>query len=185
MLLSLLVGAQASAQDGSPFAPGCPLPFIGLPHPIDNDCGIEGKSSTDAKKLESRAKNNLCATGTAAWTTFFTFKKLKDAAAKPSFDLGDDRSGTKNVHTTNPAGALIGEGSLVKLAAFVLRADIANKSGGETVNCSKGGIARNDVHIHLAETSSKAAANFCTAVVAEIIPHQRPDELNAGDLIEH
>jgi hypothetical protein len=64
-----------------------------------------------------------------------------------------------------------------------LRADTSNKSGGETVNCNKGGTTRNDIHIHLGPTKSKDPDNFCNAVVAEMIPHFRPDAFNAGDLL--
>ena len=60
------------------------------------------------------------------------------------------------------------------LAGFVLRAQISNKSAGENVNCNHGGT----------ESNSKSKANFCKAVVAEVSPHQRPDDLNHGDIAE-
>jgi hypothetical protein len=66
------------AQEGQPFDPGCTsLPFIALHHPIDDDCGVEGKLADPAKQQESRAKNDFCSTGTPTWVTFYTFKKLK------------------------------------------------------------------------------------------------------------
>lgn len=181
---ALAVPVIANAQDGQPFVHGCTsLPFQEQHHPIDDDCGIEGKLADSDKKMESRAKNDFCETGTPTLVTFFTFGKLKQTTDASGFVLGADRSGARNVWTTNPGAVTIGEGSLVKLAGFVLRADIANKSGGENVNCKRGGRERNDVHIHLAKTKSKSASNFCTAVVAEISPHLRPDDLNAGDLM--
>jgi len=183
-LLFCLPPCLVRAQDGAPFDPGCSVPFPdALHHPIDDDCGIEGKSSAADKRVESRAKNNLCATGPSTWVTLFTFRKLKEAAEKPGFHLGADRSGARNVWVTNPAGATIGEGSLVKFSAFVIRADTANRSGGENVNCSRGGTPRNDIHIHLAPSPSKEKANFCAAIGAEISPHLRPDSLNSGDLM--
>jgi len=178
----LLLGVTLSAQDGSPFVAGCPPPYTPEPHPIDNDCGIEGDATTDAKKLENRAKNNLCATGSPVWVTFVSFKKLQEAVEKPGFKLKSDRSGAKNLHTTNPAGDSIGEGTLVTFAAFVLRADTSNKSGGEDVNCTRNGTPSNDIHVHLGPTKTKTPENFCKAVVAELIPHLRPDAFNAGDL---
>jgi hypothetical protein len=178
----LLLGVTLSAQDGSPFVAGCPPPYTPEPHPVDNDCGIEGDATTDAKKLESRAKNSLCATGSPVWVTFVSFKKLQKAVEKPEFKLESDRSGAKNLHTTNPAGDAIGEGTLVTFAAFVLRADTSNKSGGEDVNCTRNGTPSNDIHVHLGPTKTKSPENFCKAVVAELIPHLRPDAFNAGDL---
>jgi hypothetical protein len=173
---------SAVAQDGSPFSAGCSLPFTGLAHPIDDDCGIDGKSTNADKVAESHAKNNFCATGPAVWATFTTFTKLRQATDASGFDLAADRSNAANIVTTTE-GDTVGEGSLVKIAGFVLRAAIANKGGGENVNCTRGGNARNDLHIHLAKSKSKAKANFCKAVVAEVSPHQRPDDLNAGDLM--
>jgi hypothetical protein len=63
-----LTTAPALAQDGQAFDPGCAaLPFTAQNHPIDTHCGIEGKLTDADKRIESRAKNNLCATGSATW----------------------------------------------------------------------------------------------------------------------
>ena len=184
LLLLCALPLPLAAQEGVPFDPGlCALPFDSQRHPIDDDCGIEGKSNDADKRMESRAKNNLCAPGPATWVTIYTFKKLRQATAAEDFALGADRSGARDVWTTNPEGRTIGEGSRVKLAGYVLRANTANRSGGENVNCKRGGRDQNDVHVHLAQTPSLAAANFCKAVVAEIIPHLRPDDLNAEALM--
>jgi hypothetical protein len=182
LLATIALASPAVAQDGSPFEPGC-TPTFGSSdtHPIDADCGIEGAGDTDAKKLESRAKNNYCATGTPALVTFLSFTKLQQATEAAGFELGDDRSGAQGVHTTTE-GATIGEGSVVTFSAFVIRADTANKKGGELVNCNKGGDARNDLHIHLAPTTSKSKANFCRAVGAEMSPHLRPEDWTGGNL---
>src|SRR6266568_3848246 len=83
---ALAVPAIAHAQDGQPFVHGCTsLPFQEQHHPIDDDCGIEGKLADAAKKVESRAKNDFCETGTPTWVTFFTFGKLKQATDASGF----------------------------------------------------------------------------------------------------
>src|SRR5438034_5773121 len=94
----LLSAGFVGAQDRAPFVPGCPtLPFTAQHQPIDDDCGIDGKSTAAAKKLESQGKNNLCASAPAVFTTFFTFEKLKRANEAPGFTLGVDRSGARNL----------------------------------------------------------------------------------------
>ena len=180
--IALLV-RPAAAQVGGPFVAGC-TPVFGdsETHPLDADCGIEGAGTTDAKKLESRAKNNFCATGGPARVTFMSFDRLQAVTEATDFVLGDDRGGVKEVHTTTD-GNTIGEGSVVTISGFVIRADVANRSGGESVNCNKGGSTRNDLHIHIAPTLSKAKANFCKAVVAEMSPHLRPDTWSGGSLM--
>jgi len=82
---------------------------VGESHPRDADCGIEGKSTDADKKLESRAKNNFCATGTPTYTTFFMFQKLQNAISAPGFSMGTNRSGAQNLVVTNPAGVTVGE----------------------------------------------------------------------------
>lgn len=172
----------ALAQDGVPFDPGCPLPFAGQPAAIDADCGIEGASATSAKKRESRTKNNFCAPAPATLVTFVSFRRLHEATRAAAFELGADRSGAKDLHTTSE-GKVVGEGTRAVLAGHILRADIANKSNGEAVNCNRGGAARNDVHVHVARSKSTSAENFCRAVVAEISPHSRPDDWSPGNLM--
>lgn len=180
--VALMTLPFAHTQDGAPFTAGCTPMFTPLTHPIDSDCGIEGASTADDKKLEAKAKNNFCATGSPARLTFLSFDKLQQLTKSSSFDLGDDRSGARKIHTTSD-GKLVGEGDLVTFAGFVIRADTANRSSGETVNCKKGGVARNDIHIHIAPTASKAKANFCKAVIAEMSPHLRPDHWTGGNLM--
>lgn len=191
--ISLLVSAAilliwpALAQDGQPFNVGCTPPFTPEPHPIDTDCGIEGAGTAAAKKLESRAKNNFCAVGAGsssspARVTFVSFDRLQEITDKDAFDLANDRSGARALHTTSD-GVVVGEGDVVMISGFVIRADIANRSNGESVNCNRGGSTRNDVHIHVAPSSSKAKSNFCKAVIAEMSPHLRPDNWNGGDLM--
>lgn len=180
---AVLAAAPAHAQVGAPFVAGCTPSFGNADtHPIDADCGIEGAATTDAKKLEARAKNNYCATGTPSRVTFVSFKRLQQATEASGFDLADDRSGAQDLHTTTD-GNTIGEGDVVTFSGFVIRADTANRSGGEQVNCNRGGDERNDLHIHVASTTSKAKANFCKAVVAEMSPHLRLEDWTSGNLM--
>lgn len=174
-----LAATAVFAQQGVPFDGP---PFAPEEHPIDNDCGIKGAGTETEKQEESTTKNSLCAHGSAARVTFASFRKLQSATEADQFDLGDGRTGAKNLVTTTD-GATIGEGSVVKLAGFVIRADTANRKKDETVNCNKGGNARNDIHIHIAPTSSKAMSNFCGAVVAEMIPHLRTDDWTGANLM--
>jgi hypothetical protein len=174
----------AAAQDGAPFDAGCTPLFTPEQHPIDNDCAIEGAGTGLAKRLESRTKNNFCASGGPVRLTFLSFDKLHEATKKEGFALGDGREGVRgDVHTTSD-GNSVGEGDVVTLSGFVIRADVANRRNGESVNCNRGGAERNDVHIHIAPTPSKAKANFCRAVVAEMSPHLRPDTWTGGDLMQ-
>ena len=60
-LLALLVLPNwALAQ---PFEAGCDLPFANIAQGrvIDDECGIEGETSSTKYKLQNRAKNNFCA----------------------------------------------------------------------------------------------------------------------------
>ena len=59
VVLFLLLTQPLFAQDGQPFEPGCALPFdeIAIEHDLDEDCGIEGKTTSTANALQNRAKN--------------------------------------------------------------------------------------------------------------------------------
>jgi hypothetical protein len=87
--------------------------------------------------------------------------------------------------STTTDGVTVGEGDLAMFAGYVIRAATANRSGGEAVNCTRGGDARNDLHAHVAKTKtkSKAKANFCKAVIVEMSPHHRPETWTGGNLM--
>src|SRR5262245_761449 len=132
VVLLAVLPSPARAQDGEPFEHGCAtaLPFTAEQHPIDADCGIEGAGTTTAKKLESRTKNNYCATGAPSRVTFYSFDRLQAATKAPGFDLGANREGVRtDVHTTSDGNA-VGEGDVVTISGFLIRADVANRSGG-------------------------------------------------------
>ena len=76
-------------------------------------------------------------------------------------------------------GQPIDEGTLVRHVAFITHSKYSNTSGGESVNCKKGGQASNDIHVELAQQHNQQA---CRTITAEIIPHFRPKEWEVGQL---
>ena len=156
-IAGLAIGRPAPAED---FQPGCTLPFDQIKSEnlkIDAQCGIEGAGGSDEKVAENRAKNNFCATGSAASLSFVSFKKLQqktDERKAEGVNFKADRTLLRDIHTTSD-GDTVGEGSRVRFAAFVLKADHSNhKKDGEKVNCNRKGRPWNDVHIALVEKST-------------------------------
>ena len=83
-------------------------------------------------------------------------------------------------------GKRFSEGDLVTLIGFVIGATHSNTSGGESVNCNTDGCAGNDIHIeitaHPRDTDvDKGEQMNDEGVVAEIIPHHRPDSWEMFD----
>jgi hypothetical protein len=81
----------------------------------------------------------------------------------------------------------VGEGSGVRLAAFVMDAHYSNVSKGESVNCQQPGNENNDIHIVLGQNAipmgqKPTEAQECASVTAEISPHFRPDIWAPGNL---
>jgi len=175
-LLALAAAVTSDAAQAQDF-PGCTLPFDSIKesHSIDSSCGPEGKTTSDANRLQNIAKNNFCAAGKPVTVTFNTFLKLQQAAEEQGIPFGgqnlpDDRSGLKGIYTSS-SGNKIGEGSVVRFVAFVVDAHHSNVSNGESVNCKLRGKEDNDIHIMLGASPSTAA---CSTVTAEMSPHFRP-----------
>jgi uncharacterized protein YgiM (DUF1202 family) len=167
----------------------CTLPFesIKASHSIDDSCGPEGKTQSALSQLQNAAKNNFCATGDPVLLTFDSFLKLQKAAEEDNIPFGGgqslpkDRSVLRNLSKSD-SGATVGEGTVVRLVAFVVDAHYSNVSNGETVNCNLKGKENNDIHIMLGQSADAAA---CDTVTAEISPHFRPaawDQLAGHDL---
>jgi hypothetical protein len=165
------------------FKLACPLPFqnISAHHPIDTDCGPIGDAASDAGKQQNLAKNNLCAPGPPVIIKQSLFDTLQQAVLQKHFPFGNqhiqhpvqlssDRSPLVNL-VQNSDGENVGEGTQVRFVAFILEAHHADVQGGESVNCTKPGTVRNDIHIGLSEVAGVAP---CQSVTAEIIPHFRP-----------
>jgi hypothetical protein len=77
----------------------------------------------------------------------------------------------------------IGEGSVGRVAAFVIDAHYSNVGQGESVNCKLTDKEGNDIHIVLGENSNKD--DPCSSVTAEMSPHFRPDIWNPDALNQH
>ena len=182
------------------FAPGCPMPFTPEPHDIDNKCARQGDPNGSAEgKLQNEFKTNYCATEGPIEVTAVSFRALQLSAdtlkQEGALRYGspqapprvNERPLLSDLHITNPAGESVGEGKLVRMAAYLLHAAY---SGGESVNCNS---ASNpivpssheyaDIHIYLSAIKptryTSAAARMkqdCRSMTAEIIPHLRPDD---------
>jgi hypothetical protein len=74
------------------------------------------------------AKNNLCATGT---TQPFTPQQLIALQAKTKIPTGQGKE-----PATRAAAQALGEGQLVRIAAFIIEAHYADLGTGESVNCN-------------------------------------------------
>jgi hypothetical protein len=186
--LILFVGvlATASSWAGS-FSTSCgPLPFkpIAQAHPIDQSCGIDGVFDTAAHQAQNHAKNNFCAQGEPLTLSLDQFVDLQTAAEEAGVTFGgrntlpEDRSVLGGLIEDGRGGRL-GEGRLVRIAAFVIDAKNSNTSKGESVNCQKKGAANNDIHISLGK---HADDDLCNSVTAEITPHFRPATWNKDNL---
>ena len=188
LLLVLGLPAQSVAQK---FVPGCTLPATLAPiaekHPIDKTCIKSGLSKVSEKVAESRIKNNLCATGDPTTIEHDTLLELQTAADAAGIHLGDRFHPARPTTRFTTGKGELGEGDLVALTAWVLRARNSNSSsGGENVNCSKNGIENNDIHIVLAKFVNHADIDEdeCNSVTAELIPHLRPLAWTKANLMD-
>jgi hypothetical protein len=167
------------------FDPGCPLPYeaIKQAHPIDEACTAAGESeeyapSSQVQRRANEAKNQLCAPGPPVLLTFKDFERLQGRVEDAGIEFGPskhtkDRSALRNLYPTtiNGEAVTVGEGSLVRVVAYVAEARTSNVSSGESVNCKRKGKANNDIHITLVRRPDDPP---CAGIVAEIIPHFRP-----------
>jgi len=159
--------AQGSFSDHC--ANGSPLPFaaIEVKQPIDQSCGVQGTSTAPANShLQNQVKNNFCATVPGGQPETITPQNLVDLQARTTVPSGQGKEPTDRTPLQN-----LGEGKLVRMAAFLFEAHYADLGSGETVNCNGATAADNDVHIALV---SQADAKECDSVTAEISPHYRP-----------
>ena len=184
VIVFLLTPCVASA-DPYRFNPGCPLPYEAITHahPIDQVCNRAGESqeytpSSRAQRSADEAKNELCAAGPPVFLTFQDFQHLMGRVEDLGIEFGPgrhvrDRTMLRTLYTKAVGGQTvsIGEGSLVRLAAYVADAKTSNVSSGESVNCKRKGKENNDIHITLVGHPEDPP---CAGIVAEMIPHYRP-----------
>ena len=125
-------------------------------------------------------KNSFCANGTPVEISIAEMERLQLTAEKdPSITFGSMVSMTDRAPLE-----MLGEGKLVTLKAFVLK---ARPEGGESVNCKKDvpdDPLFHDIHITLVDSRNKRQPNDptsvlarkeCTGVVVEMSPHHRPE----------
>jgi hypothetical protein len=180
--LIIFVLALAGVLTGQGFAPACSDPSFPTPASpslgIDSACTLAGKGGSEA--AQNSAKNNFCASSTG---TPITIDEMKALQAKVQLDktinfgnnhthpLRSKPGPVKNrAHLTD-----LGEGSLRTLEGFVM---IARQEGAESVNCGTGvpnDPLFHDIHISIVATEDDTHGDECEAVVAEMIPHHRPD----------
>jgi len=165
----------AASLSGSPddFERGCSLRLQLKALAPDSDlaltCGNEGDATKDPDKLQNRVKNNFCAPGDPVAVNFKTLLKLQAQADKKHVGHPADRSVLKDMITEN--GSPIGEGTVVRLTAFLHNAHFTKSK--ETSTCHAGKQDLKDIHIDLIP---KRGADLCSSVTAEMIPHFRPQE---------
>lgn len=196
LLLALIMGAISHPGKTQGFDLSCTLPFesIKVHRPIDDACGKRGDvpdppvSENDAgHALQNELKNNLCGSGGAASVTFATFARLqakldqKIPAAKTwgRDHLPKDRTDFTALYTTSD-GRTIGEGSIVRFAAWVSK---LRAGGKESVNCQGSKKDETDLHIVLISKSDRENTPECSSVTAEISPHFRPDNWDAHTIL--
>jgi len=165
-----------------PIAISCTLPFAPIQrhHAIDDSCPATGNSnlSTDAgmrQAAQNQAKNNFCAANTPVNIDFDVLHQLQQEAAKVTTfgsdgNLPEDRSVLRQLPTKV---GKIGEGTAVRIVAFVINAHPSNVGSGESVNCKEKPAESNDIHIVLGQNSNQD--DECSSVTAEMSPHFRPD----------
>jgi hypothetical protein len=166
----------------APIAISCTLPFASIRqhHAIDDSCPAIGNAdpSTEHGKhqaAQNQAKNNFCASNTPVSIDFDVLHQLQQEAAKVTtfgsdMELPTDRSVLQKLPTKV---GTIGEGTVVRLVAFVINAHPSNVGSGESVNCKLKPAESNDIHIMLGQNSNQD--DECSSVTAEMTPHFRPD----------
>jgi hypothetical protein len=179
-----------SACKKTAFDPGCSLPFDAIKQEglaIDKTCGQPGCADPNdpkqmAQATQNAAKNNFCATGAPVTVTPNMLAQLMAVAQAKGVTFGNESQvpADRNVlKGFTIGGVTLGEGTVVRMAAFVIEAHYADVSSGESVNCKIGSSAvgaakaqaANDIHIAL---GSQYGADECGSVTAEMSPHFRP-----------
>ena len=193
-MVLLLVSGPVWCAD---FTLTCKLPFASIAPATDAHaaCGIDGSekggvAAPAAKILEDHAKNDLCEPFATPVTVDFTILRNMQAQSPSKTPLeaktNPSRASLKNFFTLGQQK--IGEGTVVRLMAFIKEAHISDctdsASAGEEVNCKLLGMDHNDFHIPLLDPSKPNAQqqDECTSVTAEMIPHFRPAAWNSIDL---
>ena len=168
------------------FTPACSAPSYPSPPPktspgIDSQCGLEGSGGEEAN--QNTAKNNFCASGTPTDMTIDDFTNLQTQVNNdPSIPFGDtSENGRPKGPAVNRAPLqALGEGKLVRMQAYV---QFAKQVGAESVNCGSTVSNSPEFHdIHIELVSGSDVTDECSGIVAEMIPHHRPDSWTADNV---
>ena|ERR1017187_2914792 len=170
-----LMAAHSSVR--ATFVESCSAPgYPGEATPIDStSCGLEGSGGKEA--AQNSSKNNFCATGSPRSIKIQDLVDLqKKVESDGSIPFGNPRnhplSDSPGPATDRSGLEGLGEGTQVVLTGFV---NLARQEGAESVNCGKNvpnQAAYHDIHISIVDASGDSE---CSGVVAEMIPHHRPD----------
>ena len=158
------------------------------PTAIDASCAADGGSDQTAKKLESKAKNNFCATDPPVTITprpCLPFSEKSTRTARSRRILKTVGIALKDL--VKVGSGRVGEGTSVRLVAYLLEAHFpkSNVKKGELVNCKAKGEENNDIHIALVANPNED--DICNSFTAEMSPHFRPEtwrdvvDLNLGN----
>jgi len=185
--LFILVFGTLSLANAQTLTQTCSTPsFPSNATPIDTACDAAGQGGKEA--AQNQAKNNFCAQGEPQGTTFNQLKQLQvQVDSDTSIPFGRTKTADRQPGPATQRGALqqMGEGNLVVLKAFVLK---ARQEGPESVNCGKppqpGAVpnepAYHDIHISLVPVDTET--DECNGIVAEMSPHHRPAEWTAANV---
>lgn len=192
---------HSTTQRGKPAQPACakqsPQPFVTNCNPFgasathtdaDAECPIAGDSKSGTPEFaQDVIKNNFCADGAVTDITIPQLAQLQqDTINKLGVKQGNPPKNRNQLATSKDLS--FHEKDLVRLKAFVQgaeTADIAQREGGESVNCNIGpkngcsrdfSVPRNDIHIALVAVANDQTT--CDSVTAEVTPHLRPAAWN-------
>ena len=133
IVTAIVLSTAAASQT---FTQTCANPsFPSKATAIDSACNVAGQGGKEA--AQNKAKNNFCAQGAPAPFTFDKLKRLQVQVANDhSIPFGRTGTATRQPGPATNRSPLqrIGEGDLVVLNAFVLK---ARQEGAESVNCGK------------------------------------------------
>jgi len=195
----IAAGSIVNAQQ-PPCSKQAPQKFVSSCNPFgnnathtaaDNECPIGGDSKPGtAENEQDLVKNNFCAKAPPTNINIVQLAKLQQITVK-TLKISEGSPPANRGPLSSSTELPFHEGDLVRLKAFVLKAetaDIANDEGGESVNCNIGpkngcsnsdSVPRNDIHIALVASPNQTE---CDSVTAEITPHLRPAAWSAAEI---